>query len=843
MAYYQTPAPKRGFNYCYDDMDCVLNSVPVGQHIVKSGRVVNRIYTAKDSSYGIYEIEDSDNRRFVVTGQFPVQPTIDGFYEFTGTVKPGKRGDHQLAVEKFRSVLPETSTGIITLLTTLPGLDTRAHTLYQVFGQDVLKVIKTDPARVANAIKGVSLGRAKLWQQHLLRQEREESGMVALLAFGLNTRQAGVLMDKYGAAVIDKIQTDPYFLMGELPRFPFPKCDAIALRNGAHPEDTTRLIQVMLYTLRHEAAQKGHCYLPLPEFMDRAARIANVNLDYRQATALLKQGHQGEVTLRIGDNLARIDLAELALAVQAWESGRRGPFTFPAFHIPAKLLREAIDLSGNAIRIQEVDGEQRVYAASLLSAERLIASSVQTIGQFIGPTEFDGLADAIQSVCQGEKVTLEERQLQAVETICARPGGIYILSGSAGCGKTFTLNIIIKALQKLVKAAYNRPLQASILAPTGKAAKVASLSTGLNASTIHVALGLGQDGHFSKTVTGDVVVIDEMSMVDTYLASELFAATSPTTKVILLGDVKQLPSIGPGLVLRDLIDSGAVPVTELTVVKRQGQGGILTNANNIIQGQPIQTITCGRPDLDGDAYVVEETDPTRCQELVLRSVDGLLLRHTLDDVQVLSPQHKGETGVDTLNLCLQRRLNPNAAHPPANAILNRKVESGAGEAPLYFLPGDKVIHIHNNYQAQWYSAVGGRLLPDLGHVGITNGEVGVIHSVGVEGGHRIIIVRYADGYIKYEDDFSELDHAYALTIHKAQGSQWAAVVCPILGAAGALLNRNLLYTMCTRARNTSVVIGNRRILDRAVANDEVQRRNTGLRELLEQQKQRGVDNR
>ena len=315
------------------------------------------------------------------------------------------------------------------------------------------------------------------------------------------------------------------------------------------------------------------------------------------------------------------------------------------------------------------------------------------------------------------------------------------------------------------------------------------------------------------------------------------------TKVILLGDVKQLPSIGPGLVLRDLIDSGAVPVTELTVVKRQGQGGILTNANNIIQGQPIQTITCGRPKQDGDAYVVEETDPGRCQELVLRAVDGLLLRHPLDDVQVLSPQHKGETGVDALNLCLQRRLNPNAAHPPANAILNRKVESGAGEKALYFLPGDKVIHNHNNYRTQWYSLVSEHLLPDLGHVGITNGETGVIYSVGTEGGHRVIIVRYTDGYIKYEDDFSELDHAYALTIHKAQGSQWAAVVCPILGAASSMLNRNLLYTMYTRAQNISVVIGNRRVLDKAVANDEVQRRNTGLRELLEKQKQRGADNR
>ena len=478
MAYYQAPAPKRGFNYCSDDMTGVLNSVPVGQRLVKSGRVVNRIYTAKDSGYGVYEIEDSANRRFIVAGQFPVQPKVDGFYEFTGTVKPGKRGGNQLAVEKFHSVLPETSTGVITLLTTLPGLDTDAHKLYELFGQEVLEVIKTDPERVANAMKGVSLGRAKVWQQQLLRQEREESGMAALLAFGLTTRQAGTLMEKYGPAVIDKIQTDPYFLMGELSRFPFPKCDAIALRNGAHPEDTTRLIQVMLYTLRHEAAQKGHCYLPMPEFMAKAARIANVNLDYRQAMALLKQGRQGEVTLRIGDNLARIDLAELALAVQAWEGSRRGPFSFPAFHVPPKLLREAIDLSGNAIRIQEVEGEQRVYAASLLSAEHLIAASVRTIGQFAGTSAFEGVEAAIQSVCQQEKVTLEERQRQAVEVICARPGGIHILSGSAGCGKTFTLNIIIKVLRKLVKAAYNRPLQASILAPTGKAAKVASLSTG-----------------------------------------------------------------------------------------------------------------------------------------------------------------------------------------------------------------------------------------------------------------------------------------------------------------------------------------------------------------------------
>lgn len=827
MAYYQTNEPQKGYNFFTgDNIGGVLDKLQIGERITKPGRIVNRIYKAADSNYCVFEVEDDNLRRFVVSGQFPAPPQVDSYCEFTGTVREYKRG-RQLAVESYHSAMPETSTGIITLLTTLPGLDSRASRLYEVFGRDVLEVIKANPARVAKAIKGVSLARARIWQNHLLDREKTEKGMQTLLGFGLSPKQAGDLLEKYGGGVVDKIKEDAYFLMKELPHMSFTKCDTIALKNGAHVEDTSRLVQAMLYTLRQEASARGHCYLPMDEFLDKALRVINMSLDYRTAQRLVQQ-EGDDVRVCMGDNKAILSKESILIAMEEWQaSQKRRPFYHPIFNVSPKLVAEAMELSGGTIHIDEREGEKRVYPTRLYYAEKLIGTALQHIAQNqVG--HYKDRDAVICAVCQAEGVVLEERQMEAVQAICDGPGGVYLLTGSAGCGKTFTLNIIIKVLRQLQEKVYKRPLEAKILAPTGKAAKVASQSTGLPASTIHMALGLTQDGQYSKSVSGDVIVIDEFSMVDTVLAAELFAATAPMAKVIILGDAKQLPSIGPGLVLQDMIRSGKVPMIELNVVKRQGKGsGILENANRIINGEQISTITCGQKNLDGDAYVIEAESPSRCCSQVLKAVDRLLRLYPKEEVQVLCPQHKGETGTDVLNLLLQQQMNP---HPVAGegAFLNRKVSMDGEEKPLYFLPGDKVIHTKNNYKMQWYQLQGDRLLPDLDHVGIINGETGVVHSTGLENKHRVIVASYDGGFVKYEDDFSELDHAYALTIHKSQGSQWSAVVCPIVNSNRIMLSRNLFYTMYTRAQHTSVVVGNRAAMEYAVGNDTPLQRNTGL---------------
>lgn len=825
MAYYHSNAPKKGYNFCQEEsMVSVLDRFEIGQRITKPGRITNRIFKAAESSYCVFEVEDNQHHRFIISGQFPVQPQIDGYYEFTGIIRNHKHG-RQLAVENYHSALPETSTGIITLLTTLPGLDTRAAKLYELFGRDVLKVVKTDPERISHAVKGISLARARLWQRQLLDQEKTEDGMQQLLGFGLSPKQAGTLLEKHGGMIVDKIKDDPYFLMKELPRFSFMKCDSIALKNGAHIDDTTRLVQAMLYTLRKESTNHGHCYLPKQEFIDKSLRVINMTLDYRTAQQIMKR--EGDVVrINIGGNKAILRKESIQTALDEWEAGsRRKPFYFPIFDVPRHLVEEAIGLSGGTIHVHEEAGESRVYPTRLFYSERLIARTVRIMTQNqIG--QYEDKEAVIQSICKKEKITLEDRQLQAVRDICDGPGGIYILTGSAGCGKTFTLNVIIKVLRKLQAELYRRPLDAKILAPTGKAAKVASQATGLPASTIHMALGINELGQFTKTIAGDVIVIDEFSMVDTFLAAELFAAISPMAKVIILGDTKQLPSVGPGLVLHDLIASNAVPVIELNVVKRQGEGsGILENAQRIVNGDPICTISHENDKLDGDAYVIEEGNPILCQEKVLQTVERLLKTYPIEDIQVLCPQHKGETGTDVLNLRLQQLLNP---HTTRDAFLNRVIKVQGKEVDLCFQPGDKVIHIKNNYKMQWQVLQGDVLLPDLGHVGIINGETGIIHSTRIEGGHKVIVVKYDGGYMKYEDDFSELDHAYALTIHKSQGSQWPVVVCPILDSNYIMLTRNLFYTMYTRAQNVSVVIGSRRAMDHAVENDAPENRNSGL---------------
>lgn len=828
MAYFQQVYEKKGgYNFFNEDMTGILSNFQLGEHITKAGRIVKRIYKASDSTYGVFEIEDDQFRRFVVAGQFPVAPELDGYYEFTGTVKESKRG-RQLMVENYHSITPETRAGIITLLTTLPGLDTRASTLYEVFGSNVLDVIKTDPERVASAIKGISLGRAKVWQRHLQEKEKDEAGMERLFGLGLSPKQAGVLLEKYGSAIVDKIQDDPYFLMQEFPRFSFQKCDTIALKNGTLINDTSRLIQAMLYTLRQEAIAHGHCYLPEDIFLQHAMKVINMSLDYRMAEQLLKREGE-EIPVRIGSNRAVLNKQSVNDAMMTWQaSTKRQPFYYPIFNVDVGLVKKTIVLARNYIHVEKVDGGNHIYPAYLFNAERLIAKTIDIFNQHQVGT-YPDRDKVIQSVCKAEKITLEERQLEAVETICSAPGGIYILTGSAGCGKTFTLNVILKVLCKLHKQLYNwRPFEAKILAPTGKAAKVASQATGLPASTIHMALGITQDGEYSKAVTSDVVVIDEFSMVDTMLAAELFAATIPTAKIIILGDTKQLPSIGPGLVLHDLIACGRVPTIELNVIKRQGKGsGILENANRIVLGNGIETITCGKANLDGDAYVIETGSAEICRSKVLQAVEKLIKLYPKDEVQVLSPQHKGETGTDALNLYLQRQLNPSeqAVDP---AFLNRKVTIQGKETELYYLPGDKVIHTKNNYKMQWYQRTRDGYILDPIHVGIINGETGIIQETKVDGRRKVIIVQYDNGFVRYEDDFSELDHAYALTIHKAQGSQWAAVVSPIMEYNRPMLSRNLFYTMYTRAQHVSVTIGSGSAMDFAVKNDKEMHRFTSV---------------
>ena len=313
------------------------------------------------------------------------------------------------------------------------------------------------------------------------------------------------------------------------------------------------------------------------------------------------------------------------------------------------------------------------------------------------------------------------------------------------------------------------------------------------------------------------------------MGAELFSAISSTTKLIILGDQQQLPSIGPGLVLHDLMASGQIDTTVLNVVKRQGEGsGVLANAERIAAGESIETVAPNENSMDGNSYVIEQPSPELCRKLVINSVRKLVKEYSLDEVQVLCLQHATDVGTDAMNLFLQQELNPKqeGSMEVLDKMVKYKVDGVEHETALNYRIGDKVIHTKNNYKVEWFDEKTGALL--AGRTAIINGEMGIISDIQKEGKKTLISVRYDDGIVIYEDDFSELSHAYALTVHKSQGSQWAAVVSPVLNSSRIMLSRNLFYTMLTRAQHTSVVVGDKSAMDYAVQNDQPKKRNTSL---------------
>ena len=419
------------------------------------------------------------------------------------------------------------------------------------------------------------------------------------------------------------------------------------------------------------------------------------------------------------------------------------------------------------------------------------------------------------------------------------------IKGVAGSGKTFVLGIIIEVFQLLYQDRM-KDFTSKILAPTGKAAKVAQCATGLAASTIHRFVGYvgGADGLVDEA---DLYVIDETSMVDEELLSTMLRLIPSHARLIFVGDRNQLPSIGAGSCLRDIIESGCVPCINLNVVKRQeDSSGILINANKILKGIPIKTERVNQNGDKGNAYVLVMESAIQAREQILRVVKRAgLRRFHQDEIQVICPQKRGETGTYVMNLLIQKAINPYSPeasdgedrYPASDELKYQDTAGKLHTERLYFQVNDRVIHIKNDYKMEWYRedpVEGFRL---TGRQGIVNGETGVIVKIyRTRDAQKVIqriAVRYESGYLIYEGNkIKELMHAYAITIHRAQGSQWPIVLCPIMDRDHIMLNRQLLYTMYTRAQSTFFLTGSHRAIMRGIENDMPVRRRTMLREEL-----------
>ena len=588
--------------------------------------------------------------------------------------------------------------------------------------------------------------------------------------YGITNTLAVKIYEKYGMGMYGILKENPYRLAEDIQGVGFRLADEIAEKIGIHTDSDYRIRSGILYTLL-QASLEGHMFLPMRVLVRRSADL-----------------------LQVPEEAIRAQIQNL--------------------HMDHKVV------------VKKTTDEPEVYAFSYYYAELNCARMLRELNVLMESELLDSEEKRIETILQRilKEQGLELDELQKNAVLECVKHGIMILSGGPGTGKTTTINTIIRYFDE-------EGMDILLAAPTGRAAKRMTEATGYEARTIHRMLEInggmedGSRARFERNgenpLEADVVIIDEMSMVDIYLFQSLLEAVSVGTRLILVGDVDQLPSVGPGQVLQDLIESKSFPTVMLKKIYRQaGESDIVMNAHRINMGQKIALNNKSK-----DFFFLPRNDVQVIYKHMIQLITEKLPRYVEAqpyDIQVLTPMRKGSLGVETLNEILQRYLNP--ADP------SRK-EHAAGDR--IFREGDKVMQIKNNYQLEWeiVSQYGIRI--DSGS-GVFNGDIGTIRRIREES--STVQVEY-DEHRLVEYTFSQLDEielAYAITIHKSQGSEYPAVLLPLLSGPKMLMNRNLLYTAVTRARKCVTILGSQEVVDGMIENENQYHRYTGLgRRILE----------
>ncbi len=729
-----------------------------------TGYIDHIIFRNEENGYTVFVMKGVEGEEeLTCVGTFPVinqGASIEAVGSYTNHHVYGK----QFQISSFTEKMPQDALAMERYLGSgaIKGIGAAlAGRIVRHFGEDTIRIVEEEPERLAE-VKGISEKKAREIAVQTAEKADMRKAMMFLQKYGISLNLGAKIYQKYGDSVYNVLQENPYRLADDISGVGFKIADEIAGRIGIHTDSDYRIRSGMMYTLL-QATGEGHVYLPREELFYRSSQLLGVDVSYME--------------------------------------------------------KHLMDLSMERKVIQkEVGDEILVYPSRFYYLELNTARMLQELNVLCPEDE----AFVQRRIAQIEKETgtsLDEMQKRAVTEAASH--GLFILTGGPGTGKTTTINAIIRFFA-------GEGVELRLAAPTGRAAKRMTEATGYEAQTIHRLLELngmpeeereGQAIHFERNaenpLDADVIIIDEMSMVDIHLMHSLLLAVTAGTRLILVGDENQLPSVGPGNVLRDIIRSRQFSVVELKKIFRQAsESDIVVNAHKINRGEQVTLSNKSR-----DFFFLKRQDADIIIRVVIALIQEKLPRYVEAkpfDIQVLTPMRKGLLGVERLNQILQRYLNP----PDSS-----KKEREYGQS--LFREGDKVMQIRNNYQMEW--EIRGRYgIPVDKGVGVFNGDTGILK----------IINEFAEtAEVEFEDgrcaeysfkQLEELELAYAVTIHKSQGSEYPAVVIPLLSGPRMLLNRNLLYTAVTRARKCVTIVGSEETFREMINNEKQQRRYSSL---------------
>ncbi len=718
------------------------------------GALLHIIYRNEENGYTVGRIKSAaDNSVIMITGLLMgVQPGER--LQCKGAWKNDKKYGLQFSIDTFEVQLPDDCEGIEQYLASgqIAGIgEAFAKRIVDKFELQTFEFLDTNPEKLLE-VEGI--GKKKLEKiVNSWKEQQNARGIILFLQkFGIAAQFAQRIYKQYGQESIDKITENPYRLTDEMVGVGFKKADDLARQLGIAVEDSLRLDAGMLFVLT-ELCSRGNTCFPLDNFLTEAFKVLDVDPE--------------KINCRIGDliNTRKIYVGSFQNAGAEPEM-----YIWPWY-----------------LQMQELNIVEQM--------KRLL------IGKENWHNEID-LDDYLGKACKRFGITLAEQQENAVENSISKK--VHIITGGPGTGKSTITKVILEVLGNFSERIF-------LAAPTGRAAKRMSEITGKEASTIHSLLSLDAFSdmllsRLTEKLKCDVLIVDEASMIDTALMSVLLNSLPDSAKLILIGDVDQLPSVGPGNVLRDLLDSGQVPTTRLTEIFRQaGNSKIVMNAHKINNGIfPDLNV-----DKDGDFFFIHEKEPDKIAQIIVGLVSERLKKtyqlHPLKDMQVLCPMHRGMIGTQELNQALQTALND----------VDKKEKTQRGN--VIFAVGDKVMQTRNNYEKNVY-----------------NGDVGIIKRVKVVD-KELVVQMDNEREVEYEfSELNELELAYAVTVHKYQGSEAPCIILPVHESQFAMLYRHLLYTAVTRGKKLVIVVGSRDALYTAVKNDHARERYSGLCKMLQE---------